>query len=235
MSLDRQRILVMIPSRDRPEECVTACRSVWDTAISAVPAIYVDDDQESAYRDAFRKEVQPMFLVGPRVGPVASINRLAQGWPQYAAYGMITDDTTMTTKGWDGWLLDALKQFPNRVAVVSPYHNQGNHVDMPFVSREWMDATGWFAYPRCFHYAWPIITGLIGEMSAIVHAPFDRFAVHHPPKTEIVSLERLQADHTAFFEFVALELPATVERVRGSMQGQTVKEVRATIPSENWP
>jgi hypothetical protein len=123
----------------------------------------------------------------------------------------------LTCSGWDGWALDASDQFPNRICVISPYHNQGNHVDMPFVTREWIAATGWFACPDFHHHAWPIITGLIGEMTAIVHAPRQSFAVHHPAKVEMVSEQTLHKDQQAFFTFVALKLPAVVDRVREAM------------------
>lgn len=205
------RIAVLCPTRDRPDGFRALEASVVATSNLADVIGYVDADQLELYQDI------PGLVTGPRIGPVAAANFIVNEYPAYDAYGLITDDAVITTPDWDAWLLDTIAHCPGRVCVVSPHHNQGNHVDMPFVSKEWVKATGWFACPDCYHYAWPIITGLIGEMSAIVHAPKDKFSIHHPSKVEMVSENKLAKDHKAFFEFVSLKLPATVERVRQAM------------------
>jgi hypothetical protein len=208
------RILVMIPTRDRPQELDGAVESVHQTSSLADVVAYVDDDQVDLYRSS---QANCYFHHGPRIGPVAAANAIVKQMPGYSAYGLITDDSRMISPGWDGWLLEVVDQFPNKICVVSPHHNQGNHVDMPFVSRKWIDVVGWFACPACHHHAWPIITGLIGEMTAIVHSPRQMFALVHPHKTEMVSVNKMEHDHRAFFEFVSLKLPAVVETVRTEM------------------
>ncbi len=213
------RIAVLCPTRDRPADLDRLIKSVLLTSEAADVLVYVDDDQVEAYPKLFAPECDKrvLYLTGPRVGPAASANALVRQFTEYDIYGLITDDAIVTTPHWDEWALDATDVFPNRICVISPFHNQGNHVDMPFVTRSWVDVTGWYACPDLYHYCWPILTGLIGEMSAIVHAPRHAFGIFHPPKTEMVSETTLLNDKAAFFDFVALKLPVTVEKVREAM------------------
>jgi len=206
------RIAVLCPSRSRHDDLRRLGWSVRKTSGAELLA-YIDEDQRELYppTDYIRT------FYGPRIGPVASANELVRRAPDFDVYGLVTDDATLTIEHWDQWVSEAVNQFPNRVCVISPAHNQGGHVDMPFVSREWINAVGWFACPDCYHYCWPIITGLIGEMSAIVHAPEQSFAVHHPHKVEMVSESLRNREAQAFFEFVSLKLPAVVDRVRQAM------------------
>lgn len=209
------KVLVVIPSRDRPVHAYSAMVSA--NSPQSDVKIYVDDDQRDLYKDLIEchGEDRGWCVVGPRVGPVAAANQVIEQNPEYSAYGLITDDSRITTKDWATWLLEAFSQCPNQVGVVSPYHNHGNHVDMPFVSQAWLKAVGWFACPDCYHYCWPTITGLIGEMSAIVHAPMQKFAIEHADHAQ--DHAKQVRDAQPFYEFVSLKLPPVVERVRSAM------------------
>ena len=209
------RIAVLIPSRSRPQYLERAIASVLDTSTRADVLVYLDDDQIGLYDNIVASE-RVIVVYGPRVGPVKSANQLVTDHPDYSAYGLITDDTTMITPGWDLWLLDVLSAFPGRLVVVSPRHNLGEHVDMPFVSREWIDLVGWYACPDMIHYSWPILTGLIGEMTAIVHAPENGFSIEHLG-LEHTNTEVRDRDARVFFDYVALKLPAFVEKIRQEM------------------
>jgi hypothetical protein len=200
----------MIPSRDRPDELREAVKSVADTSTLADVIPWIDDDQGSLYRGL------ATHGIGPRIGPVAAANEIVKKYPDYSAYGLITDDSRMISPGWDEWMLDVMGQFPNRICIVSPAHNLGGHVDMPFVSREWIETVGWFAYPDNFHYMWPIITGLIGEMTCIVHAPHEKVRIHHLGHPH-QNYQRWESDAKAFFRFVSLDIMPIVERLRARM------------------
>lgn len=203
------KIAVLCPSRDRPEGLKRLVDSVKATSSADVLA-YVDKDQDNLYWDT-----EGLILnVGEQIGPVAAANLMVERFPSYDAYGLVTDDSVITTPGWDKWLEEYLTTYP--LMVISPYHNHGNHVDMPFVSRRWIETVGWFACPAMMHYAWPIVTGLIGEMTAICHAPKQSFAIDHD-YVEGTHEDRRKMDNEAFFNYVSLRLPAAVERVRQAM------------------
>lgn len=187
---------------------------------------YVDSDDESEYPEGW-KQGRFSWFKGPRIGPVDSLNELTSHAKEYDAIGIVTDDAKLTSPGWDRWLLDAMDQFPKRICVVSPFHNHGSHVDMPFVSRQWVETVGWYACPEMRHYCWPIVTGLIGEMTAMIHAPADKFSVSHDYKDG--TNEDIRAkDYESFFRFVSAKLPNVVERLRLAMYYQEPSESLAT-------
>jgi hypothetical protein len=140
----------------------------------------------------------------------------AKTFSDYELYGLIPDHATITTPGWDEWCLSALDQFPNRVAVISPSHTLGPHVDMPFVSNAWIKATGWFAFPDMYHYAWPVLNGLIGEMSGILHAPETAFQVDHEGDLP-ANQDKRAHDVEMFMMACSKMLPNIVARVRTAM------------------
>lgn len=203
------RVAVLCPTRDRPEGLKRLAESVRLTSRARIIA-YVDEDQ----RDLYGTPEGVLLVVGERIGPVAAGNLMAERFAGYAAYGLVTDDSILTIPQWDDWLLEVLNKYP--YAVVSPYHNNGNHVDMPFVSRKWIETVGWFACPAMFHYAWPTIASLIGEMTVIAHAGMNDFAIHHD-YVDGTYPERRERDNTAFYDYVSLRLPAVVHRIRKAM------------------
>src|SRR5438034_1248354 len=97
------KVAVLCPTRGRPEGLRKMAQSVRATSGADVYA-YIDEDWEEEYVGI--PEVER--FVGPRVGPVRAVNRLVRKVPDYAAYGFLTDDTTVLTAGWDRWVLDAM-------------------------------------------------------------------------------------------------------------------------------
>jgi hypothetical protein len=210
------RIAVLCPTRDRPEGLKRLIGSVLGTSRKADVLFYADDDQTEEYRGIPHEGGRVINWFGPRIGPAPAANLLAKKFYDYDAYGLITDDSVVTTPGWDEWVLDTIPMFPKRICVISPHHNQGEHVDMPFVTKEWIEAVGWFCCPTMYHYAWPTVTSLIGEMTAIVHAPAQKFNIDHD-YVDGTYQERRIKDNTEFYEFVSLKLPPIVESVRQAM------------------
>ena len=217
---------MLCPSRSRPAQFVNLAKSIMKTTNRADLIGYVDDDQSDLYEATCartRSELRSRMSVhiGPRIGPVASANALVKEFPGYDLYGLIPDDAVVTTGQWAEWCLDVAAFLPNRVGVVSPAHNQGPHVDMPFVTKEWIQATGWFAVPIAHHFVWPLVIALIGEMTAIVHAPKERFNIDHDL---MMTANQVWAsrDTEAFLPFVARELMPIVDRVRDAINAQVV-------------
>lgn len=204
------RIAVLCPTRDRPEPFREMVASVRKTALLADVLAYVDEDQRELYG------VNPpgsRITYGPRIGPVAALNELVRANHDYDAYGIITDDSVLNDRDWDQWVLAAMDNFPDRLVVIDPRHNLGEHVDMPFVSRQWVDVVGWYACPETYHFCWPIITGLIGEMTAIVHAPEPGFSITHNGLPHS-NLDARGDDAEAFFRYVATRMPEIVNKLR---------------------
>lgn len=207
----------MCPTRGRPEVFRHLASSMARTTERAQLVAYIDEDDPLA--DEYRTQVPRVeFVRGPRIGPVAACNHIAAEY-DYDVCGMVPDDAEFVTLGWDRYVDIMARKFKNQVGVISPHHNLGTHVDMPFVTRQWVEATGWFAYPKNFHWCWPTITSLLGEMTAIVHAPGDRFHIHHKGIKDSVPAELTEQDFREFYWFIALEnnihrLPITLQKLR---------------------
>lgn len=206
-------VLVMIPSRDRPKEIQEAVLSVLETSQASI-CVYVDEDQHALYQkslDPFWRDRRFHQLTGERVGPVASANEIARRWDSFTAYGLITDDSAMAVSGWDDYLLDEVR---GGALVVSPSTTQGDHVDMPFVSAEWINKLGWFAYPGNYHTGWPTICGSLAEaIGRLVRAPRDKFFVSHdmlPSQNE----ERLREDARQLYAFFQNRFSKALEVLR---------------------
>jgi hypothetical protein len=156
----------MCPSRDRPKQLADMLRSCIQTAPKVDVAVYLDDDQRTLYgwveQPGVPKQLKAKF--GPRVGPVASINDLARSYPGYDVYGFVLDDCRFGTVGWDKWVDQHEGLF-----LVSPAKNTGSHGDMMFVSRSWMDALGWFAWPGCYHWGWDAIMASLAHAAGVFH------------------------------------------------------------------
>jgi hypothetical protein len=118
--------------------------SAHSTADGPVEVLaYVDDDDPAVYDSQSYRTVR-----GPRIVLSDCWNKLAN-----AASGeilqMAADDIRFRTAGWDTQILDVFDAFPDRVAFV--YGRDGIHDEKlgthGFVSREWVDAVGWFTWP----------------------------------------------------------------------------------------
>jgi len=149
-------VVVLIPSRNRPELLLKAWESVRDTSRACVLA-YVDADQEALYEGLPAHVVRvdkpgnntylrvrdsdPRFtiVIGPRFGPVNAINTLCQAvhgehpeaglrrlFPQANIFTYMTDDSTIRPAGWDQYLIRTIHGFPNQIGVVGLAHDGGH-------------------------------------------------------------------------------------------------------------
>lgn len=161
----------MIPTRGRPELIGRAVASVLGTSQAEV-AVYIDDDQFGYDRISDRRV---HWFSGPRRRVAPSTNWMIRQLPPYDWYGLITDDSEMRTIGWDRWLGGRSE------LVVSPAHNHGQHVDMPFVHRRWIDRLGWFAHPKMLHYGWPSVIHILAMSipAGLVYAGKDDWFIQH--------------------------------------------------------
>jgi hypothetical protein len=159
------RIAVLVPSRDRPEELAGAYDSLLRTSEEADLLCYVDEDQRELYEGVVADPSRLKMMFGPRVGPIAAVNALYNSDTEYAAYLVITDDSRLVTPGWDRTLLGIGKKYD--VWAASPTHNLGLNMDYAVVSGEWAKALGWVCYPGCYHWCWPSVIEVLGEATTL--------------------------------------------------------------------
>jgi len=191
---------VLCPSRGNPDGLKRLIANIGRTAQSAEVLAYVDADERDAYADVLQG-VQ--HIIGPRVGLVASVNALAQAFPAYSTYILAGDDVSIGPAGWDVWLERQFEKFPGRLAVVSAHHNGGEWCNFPALSREWIAAIGYFAWPLCRHYAFDTILQLLGEATDYVHSTPLELHINHPHFDEAKKLPAMKEDAMVFLVWCA--------------------------------
>ena len=78
-------------------------------------------------------------------------------------------------------MIGEVDHLPGRIGVVSPSCSDiGEHrVDMPAVSRQWIDAVGFYAHPGMNHYGWPSVIDALSDGICLTKAPRDKFSIQH--------------------------------------------------------
>jgi hypothetical protein len=169
--------------------------------------VYVDKDQEELYSglpatyvrlgkpgtntfEMIRDGLPRFFIViGPRYGPIHSINALCHAlrhepglvrfFPSAYIFAYLTDDSTIGPVGWDEYVKWEISTFPKRIGVVSLNHG-ADYVNFYAVSKEMVDAVGYYAVPDVNHaWYWDTAMELIGDATRIVYShPKDVFVTH---------------------------------------------------------
>lgn len=207
-------IAVLCPSRDRPQDLLTLAESMRATSKRTHLYAYADFDQSHDYEGIDFGE-RTTVLYGPRIGPVASFNALQEKFPA-EVWGAATDDSVFGTPDWDEWLLAEFEKFPHRIGVVSPAHYFGEFVNFPYVSKEWVEAAGFFAYPKAFHFIWDTVLEMLGEATNLVYATPEQFHVTHNAKLQ-TNLDHLSDDYGAYLWWCVRDRREIVQRIRAAM------------------
>ena len=194
-------VAVLIPTRDRKPQFLTAVESIRKTSSAQVFA-YCDADA-SPYGDV----PGVTFVTGPRIGCAKSLNALAE-WitgnlPEVRTFAMMTDDSTMMSKDWDVALEAALVLFPARIGVVSPRCSIGgaHRVDMPAMSREFFEAVGFYSHPEMCHYGWPSVIDALADGICLRKMDDGSFDIEH--KNIGSRISSFEHDAAEFYQWYA--------------------------------
>ena len=213
------KILVVCPSRDRPKQLADMVRSCIQTAPEVDIAIYIDEDQRRLYGwvEEERTPKQLKVTFGLRIGPVASINHLIQEYSGYDCYGFVLDDCRFGTLGWDKFLQGGGFRPPAVPWIVSPAKNTGDHGDMLFVSKAWMEALGWFAWPGCYHWGWDAIMSSLGHAAGVYYqANPKEFWITHDVLSSM-NRDRYPADIVQLYDFFSNYFQGALKQLKAAM------------------
>ena len=177
------RTAVICPSRDDVEGLLSAHRSMVATSTDAVMIAVVDSDQTAMY-DTITATPDDRLIISygtrdSRGGVVASINAAIKNNPGFDVYGLMVCDARIETPGWENWVASCVARFPNRIGLMSAHHNVGRFVNFPYVTREWIDAVGWYACPDTFRFCWDTVAEMLGDATAIEYAEEKDFHIEH--------------------------------------------------------
>lgn len=212
-------IVVLVPSRGRPERAKGMAGSVLATATGPVRVVLIvdADDPRHAEYEALAGPVAgegPFVITLPeQVGYTRSLNAAAQtvlGDPDVSIVGAFGDDVVFRTPGWDDEVRAALAT-PG-IAYGDDLIHGRNHPSAVFMSREIIEALGWLALPATSHQwaddGWKRLgqaTGVLRYMDGVV------FEHEHPGvgKAEwdatydgVFQVPRAEADFAGFTAWV---------------------------------
>jgi hypothetical protein len=225
------RVLVMCPSRDRPEWLKDMIASVQQTATHADIAVYVDDDQREMYDEITGATV----IVGPRTDACTALNELARRFPDYEACGLACDDSTYVTHGWDQWVLARAREFKGGIGAIAPYSGTVDRMDFPWLTRRWIEVAGAFVPLGTAQFYYDIALEIVGEATQIAFASPGEFRMDHygimpnpeePQKNGLPSdfqlrVLRAHTDAREAFRWIAIERRGLIAKLREAICSAT--------------
>lgn len=176
------RMLVVVPTRGRPQNVVRLEQGLKDTRTSAADFLYVVDDDDPSAMDYARLELARLSVI-PRRRLVGSLNFISPRYTdQYDAIGFMGDDHLPVTPLWDLHVLDQIAGPGNAGKPRVVYGNdliQGRNLPTAvFLSSRIVGALGWFAPPVLEHlYADNFWLSLGSELGGLRY--LDHVVVQH--------------------------------------------------------
>jgi glycosyl transferase/beta-hydroxylase protein BlmF len=116
--------------------------------------------------------------------------------------GLFGDDIIFRTRGWDSQVVDAFKEWPDKIGVV--YGSDGWQNEKlcthPFLSRRWIETVGYIAYDGFFHYCvdtWTHdIAKRIGRLKYLPNVLFE----HMHPDAKKAHVDNTRRSRVRFFQ-----------------------------------
>lgn len=230
-------VVVVIPSRGRPERARVAIQAIRDTAslvsTSVILAVDVDDPELEGYQAlAFpgpRVEVTRITLAPGETGNLVRATntvslRVAAADPD-AIIGNLGDDHVIRTPGWDRRITEVLRA-PG-IAFGDDLLQGSKLPTAPFVSAAIVRALGYY-FPTCLEHMYPdnAIRDL-GDRLGILHYLPDVVIEHmHPgagkaePDEGYLRADSSTArDREAYHEWRRQELAIDTARIRDGLRG----------------
>ena len=171
-------VVVVIPSRGRPQACREAVQAIRDTAhfIATSVVVVVDSDDpcraEYTFPTAdYRPEVTVVTLHGDETGSLVratnTISRRIAAEDPDCIIGNLNDDHRTRTRGWDRYISDALQQ-PG-IAYGNDLIHGERLPSAPFVSARIVNALGWYFIPTVEHMYGDDALRILGKALRRIH------------------------------------------------------------------
>lgn len=143
-------ILVVLPSRERPKECLKMIKSVRKTQEEEVHiSLILDSDEPHTieYLDTCSGLVD-QYAIRERISVTKHINDCYQeNRGKYRYYHLSNDDVIYHTQGWDVKLKEPLINKYGGVSFGDDGFQTGNLATFPLINCEIVDALGWLQQP----------------------------------------------------------------------------------------
>jgi hypothetical protein len=188
-------VVVVVPSRGRPEACVEAVRAIRKTAAIIATSVVVAVDNDDSCLSEYQRQMQE-FLGGPYLPEVSLVGlqpeetgsliratntvsrRIAADDPN-AIIGNLNDDHRCRTVGWDRAIIEALEK-PG-IAYGNDLIHGERLPSAPFVSARIVNALGWYFLPTAEHMYGDDALRILGQALGSIHYLPDVIVEHMHP------------------------------------------------------
>lgn len=186
------RIALLTPTRGRPDQCRRMIESAKATSSSKISVhLYVtfDDPLKDDYKDIGYSSI----TYGPDYPTVHKWNELAEHYcgDDVSLFMLAADDMVFATPGWDTALIEHYEALKEKCHV---YHlldsRDASGFPHPIISREYIDAMGYFIPPIFLHWFADTWTCAIARGNGCFTQLSDYSLIHDKPS------DRGQPDET---------------------------------------
>jgi len=148
-------IVLITPTRNRPELCKRMVDSARATADNPIEVYLGIASEGNNYPQEYRYILAQQSLMeeSPTVAIVNLLADEAMKDPDNKLFMVVGDDAIFDTKGWDTALIKAYEALENKIHVFSFQDSRSkNGTPHPIVTREFIEAMGYFATPIFLHF-----------------------------------------------------------------------------------
>ena len=158
MEKGSNRIAIVLGSRGRPmrlEAFIRSLRDLADDPHSYKVYVYIDEDDTPTidYSNQLKETYEQLFFhVGPRIIMSDMVNKLYPHTNEDIIF-LGGDDLVMRTKGWDSIIIEAYKEFEDKILLCygrdggERVHTQENFATHPIISKKWVEIQGYVTPP----------------------------------------------------------------------------------------
>lgn len=147
-------LLVVIPSRGRPRH-IAALADAWtatQTDADCIVAVDDDDPARGEYFDVVASHPRFDLVVGPRLGMVGSLNKVAvDNCETYDAVGFMGDDHRPRTVIWDTLIGRSLTELGTGIVYGNDLLQGEKLPTAAFMTSDIIRTLGWMSPPRLRH------------------------------------------------------------------------------------
>jgi hypothetical protein len=218
-------LLVMVPTRGRPEKCARILKSFSETTVlTTTDILFITDGDDNSYKDMDWGEAQHGIL-SPREALTGKLNHTAKACTaQYDALMFAGDDHVFNTPGWDDIMLRMLADMGGTGMV---YPDDKRRQDVPeiiMISSDIVEILEHFAEPSLKHYYIDNAWAELGKRSGLIQFCREAVITHHHYSVDAdtdhdetyVQAERAwgESDLRAFHNWRANIMPVEVSKLR---------------------
>jgi hypothetical protein len=161
-------MLVMVPTRGRPEQCRILIESYEETVAGDAGLLFITDDDDDSYKDMDWGGAVHAVL-SPRDCLTGILNRTALMYAdEFDVLMTIGDDHVIRTPGWDKLLLAALDDMGGSGWVYPDDRRRNDVPEIWAMTADVVKALGFFAIPDVSHFFCDNATGELGKRSGLL-------------------------------------------------------------------